>query len=114
VQRSGSVTVSIAAASTAAVLKLLLLLLLLLRGPVLLCWPTSSGTYRLASCGTSHRLRLLLSKRLHQRHIGQTRTCITCLHLFRFRLVRVGVLVTSVRCSHGQGLINLQMPAQIG
>jgi hypothetical protein len=62
--RSGNVIVSTAAASSAAVWKLLL------------CEPTaewllaSMGTYRLASCGISHRLRLLLSRRLHvQTHL---------------------------------------------
>lgn len=51
-----------AAASSAAVENLLLLLLLC--GPIaaLNAWlEASRGTYRLASCGISHKLRLLLN-----------------------------------------------------
>lgn len=56
VQRNGSVTVSTAAASNAAVWKRLLVE----SEP-----PASRGTYKLARCGISHKLRHLLRACLH-------------------------------------------------
>jgi len=65
VQRSGSVTVSTAAASNAAVWKLLA------PWAAVLCLPALSGTYRLASCGPSLRLKALLRDRLQDSSTGR-------------------------------------------